>query len=93
MYKIDDYSDTELFQLMDLDSPSDRELEMKIHMLMNKYETMDNEIGREMYDFFLNVYNHFFENEEDQEGDEKEGFQNIVYDDSSKKNIKPSTTD
>ena len=70
MYDIKDYTDTELFQLMDLDSPSDRELEMKIHMLMDKYEVMENKMGKEMFSFFTDVYNHFFDNEdqEDKEG-------------------------
>ena len=96
MYNINDFTDTELFQLMDLDSPSDRELEMKIHMLMDKYEVMENKMGKEMYLFFTNVYNHFFDNEdlEDQEDQENEGFENnkIVYDDPLKKEIKKGTT-
>ena len=95
MYDLSDYTDRELFQLMDLDDPSDRVLEMKIHMLMEKWESIDNPFGKEMYEFFTNVYNHFFENQEDDQEDQ-EGFENIVYDDQSKKNIKPGgklTTD
>ena len=102
MYNIKDFTDKELFQLMDLDSPSDRVLEMQIHILMNKYESMDNKMGKEMFSFFTDVYNHFFENEvqEDQEDQDYEstirkieGFENIVYDDPSKKNMKPGGTD
>ena len=90
MYNVNEYTDKELFQLMDLDSPSDRELEMKIHMLMDKYESIENKMGKEMYNFFTDVYNHFFENDEDQE--DQEGFENIVYDDPLKKEIKKGTT-
>jgi len=98
MYNVSEYTDKELFQLMDLDSPSDRVLEMQIHILMNKYESMDNKMGKEMFAFFTDVYNHFFENEDQEQEQEQdhEGFENIVYDDPSKKNMKPGgelTTD
>jgi hypothetical protein len=84
MYNVGEYTDKELFQLMDLDSPTDRELEMQIHTFMNKYENMDNKIGKEMFSFYSDVYNHFFEDQEDHQ----EGFEN----DPSKKEIKKGTT-
>lgn len=65
MYDVSKYTDAELFRLMDLDSPTDRELEMKIHMLIEKYGDMD---ATDMVAFFTNVYDHFFESPQREEG-------------------------
>ena len=45
IYDISDYSDEELFEVLDLQNPSDRELEAKILMMIHKYEQsqMDND--------------------------------------------------
>lgn len=70
MYDLSQYNDTQLFQLMDLDHPTDRELEAKIHQLLQKYQDSDHPLGRKMYSFFDDIYHHFFDVEdEDQEGD------------------------
>ena len=37
MYDVTTYTDVELFNILDLDSPTDRELEAKIIFLINKY--------------------------------------------------------
>ena len=34
---VSNYTDVELYQLLDVTNPSDRELEIKIHMMMNRY--------------------------------------------------------
>jgi hypothetical protein len=36
IYNVDKYSDVELFQILDLIHPTDRELEAKIIQMMNK---------------------------------------------------------
>ena len=75
-YDVSKYSDHELYQLMDLDSPSDRELEAKIHMLIKKYEDMSNAMGRKMHNFFVDIFQHFFETETDGDDDDvQEGFE------------------
>jgi hypothetical protein len=66
-YNVDNYSDKELFEIMDLVNPTDRELEAKIYMLIEKYENID----KSLYDFFQTVFKHFF----DEEGN-TEGFEN-----------------
>ena len=83
------YSDNELFRILHLDSPSDRELEAKINFYLQTYVNDD-----ELFTFFTNVYNHFFmmdeddndnnnekndnENENENENDRMhEGFENI----------------
>ena len=67
-YDVTKYTDNELFSLMNLDKPCDEELEDQINAYLQKYEDND-----ELYDFFTNIYNHFFAEEKDVE----EGFENI----------------
>ena len=72
LYNIQDYSDTELFDILDLNDPSDRELEAKILMMIHKYETTSSKSGGKLAKFFQDIYNHFFENNGDQESDDQE---------------------
>ena len=45
MYDVSTYTDNELYNILDLDSPTDRELEAKIIFLINKYKNMQNASG------------------------------------------------
>ena len=65
IYNVNKYSDIELFQILDLINPSDRELEAKIIQMMNKYQTIKNDSGSQLYRFFNDIYNHFFESSDD----------------------------
>ena len=62
MYDIETYSDEELYQLLNLNHPTDRELEAKIYMMMDEHK--DNE---QVHNFFVDVFKHFFDTETDQE--------------------------
>ena len=74
-FDVSEYSDRELFVLMDLDDPSDRVLEAKILQLLDKYENIDNKMGHKFLTFFEDVYNHFFGDAgDDEEEDIIEGF-------------------
>ena len=82
MYDVRTYTDEELFNILDLDAPTDRELEAKIIFLIKKYRNMQNASGDELAEFFENIYRHFFETEEEEDDDEdgeeeREGFQTI----------------
>jgi len=66
IYDISQYDDQELYRMLDLDHPTDRELEMKIIVLLQKYQDMDNPMGRQMYSFFNDIYHHFFEDDVDE---------------------------
>jgi len=66
MYDVNKYTDDELYNILDLINPSDRELEAKIIFLMRKYENMQNKSGDELANFFKNIYNHFFETSDDE---------------------------
>lgn len=84
MYDVSTYTDKELYNILDLDSPSDRELEAKIIFLIKKYKNIQNASGDQLADFFENIYKRFFESDEDEtseneEEDEiEEGFENIT---------------
>ena len=73
-YNVAEYNDEELYQLLDLSHPTDRELEAKIVMMMTKYASNEN-----MYNFFVDVYQHFFdvvnEDEEEEEDDTTDAVQ------------------
>jgi hypothetical protein len=76
LYNIKYYTDEQLYNILDINHPTDRELEAKIIHLINKYENMQNETGHKMSIFFQNIYNHFFVDEEDDdENDNVEGFE------------------
>lgn len=70
IYNVNEYSDTDLYNMLDLNNPSDRELEAKILMMIDKYK----ESGDERLEaFFEDVYSHFFD-EEGEHDDVTEGF-------------------
>ena len=58
IYDVKSYSDNELYDILDLTNPSDRELEAKILLLIDKYSSESN---TELKTFFEDIYNHFFE--------------------------------
>lgn len=67
-YDINNYTDQECFDVLNLNNPSDRELEMKILQHMDKYKDK----SKRLYHFFESMYDRFF-----QESDEDvvEGFE------------------
>jgi len=74
LYDIQEYTDNELYDILDLVNPSDRELEAKILMEIHKYENINTKSARKLAIFFDEMYNHFFETEEDVvEGFESDG--------------------
>ena len=74
MYDVSSYTDRELLDILDLSSPTDRELEAKIIFLINKYRGMQNDSGDELASFFEDIYSHFFQtsDEDIEDNDEKE---------------------
>ena len=70
------YTDKQLFGLLNLNSPSDRELEAQINNYLRKYRDHD-----ELFTFFTGVYNHFFlvdeEPQQQRQYPQQEGFEVI----------------
>jgi hypothetical protein len=46
LYNIKNYSEQQLYDILDMNNPSDRELEAKILHLIHKYSNMQNETGK-----------------------------------------------
>lgn len=74
IYDVSKYTDEQLYNILDINNPSDRELEAKIIHMINKYSIMQNESGYKLAIFFQNIYSHFFDIES--ETDIIEGFDN-----------------
>lgn len=69
IYDVSSYSENELYELLDLMNPSDRELEAKIHHMIWKYTNFNNESGDKLAVFFQDIYDRFFDNDNDNEED------------------------
>jgi hypothetical protein len=78
MFDISEYTDAELYDILDLNNPSDRVLEAKILMLIHKYQQIDTSSSKKLVVFFDNVYKHFFDidDADDDDDDNVEGFVN-----------------
>jgi len=72
LYNVNDYTDAELYNILDLVNPTDRELEAKILMQVHKYENIGTKSAQKLARFFDDIYNHFFETEEEEEAEEEE---------------------
>ena len=72
MYDVNSYSEKELFDILDLFNPTDRELEAKILGYLDKYSSGENREIIGLHTFFFNIYKRFFDIEEEE--DEVEGF-------------------
>ena len=72
IYDVSKYSDKELYGLLDLNNPSDRELEAKIIFMIKKYNNMQNISGDKLAIFFTDIYNRFFDTQEEDFQDTQE---------------------
>ncbi len=70
IYNVNGYSDKELYDILDLINPTDRELEAKILHMIWKYDNMGN--SKHLSTFFRDIYDRFFE--DDNEETTVEGF-------------------
>ena len=77
VYDINQYTDEQLYEILDMNHPTDRELEAKIIQMINKYENISTEIGKKLYSFFDSIYKRFFSTDSDTEDENiKEGMTN-----------------
>ena len=75
-YDINEYTDDQCFEMLDLNNPSDRELEMKILHQMDNYAKK----SKRLYQFFEQMYDRFFADDEEDEN-MVEGFTTETQDD------------
>lgn len=73
-YDVSQYTEQELYTILDLNNPSDRELEAKILSYVRKYSNFGNASGDKLAQFFINIYKRFFEEEEEEHENVEEGF-------------------
>ena len=69
LYNVSNYSDSDLFDMLDLTNPTDRELEAKILMNIDKYDSLSDPSAKHLKRFFEDVYKHFYDTEEEEEDD------------------------
>jgi hypothetical protein len=79
-YDISEYSDKELYQVLDLNNPTDRELEAQIIQFIEKYNNNDTAESMKFHKFFEEVYDHFFQGSDEEGGDGsvQENFENMT---------------
>ena len=89
IYKIENYTERELFEILDINNPSDRELETSILKNVRYYEKdrAENPKSARLWRFFNDMYKRFFDVESGSD-EEIEGFA-----DASPVNIKPGAKD
>lgn len=68
IYDVNKYTDDELYSVLDLVNPTDRELEARLYHLINKYKNMETDSGDKLANFFNNIYARFFELVDDDDG-------------------------
>jgi hypothetical protein len=61
IYDVNKYTDDELYSVLDLVNPTDRELEARLYHLINKYKNMETDSGDKLANFYNNIYARFFE--------------------------------
>lgn len=59
-YDVKNYTDVDLLNILDLANPTDAELEAKILYYVNKYNSIGNSASERLTQFFVDIYNHFF---------------------------------
>ena len=73
MYNINDYSEEELYKVLNLnEGVTDRELEAKIIFMYRKYKNLQTEAGDKLANFFNDIHDYFFKEEKNKEGFENE---------------------
>ena len=77
LYNVSTYTDKEIYDILELTNPTDRELEAKILIMVNKYTRMGggNQAADQLQQFFIDIYTRFFDVSDDEGGTTTEGFE------------------
>ena len=61
-YKVEDFTDLELYSLLELSStPTDNELEARIIQMLQRHMYLRTHSGKQLFQFFKDIYEHFFD--------------------------------
>ena len=77
-YDVTAYNDEELLNILGLVSPSDRELEAKLIEMIRRYSFIRTSAGKQLYKFFTDIYDHFFDVPNEGEEDDEEPFEGFT---------------
>jgi hypothetical protein len=72
IYDVNGYTDEQIYDVLDMNNPSDNELEAKILQMLNKYDGFVSDTEIKLYNFFDRIYKRFFKTDDDD--DDIEGF-------------------
>lgn len=78
LYNVDNYTDAQLYDILDMTSPTDRELEAKILHLIRKYTAMQTAAGSQLVEFFEDIYKRFFDSADTEKKSDSLQQENIV---------------
>lgn len=80
IYNVENYTDRELFQILDINNPSDRELETSILKNVRQYENDrgENQKSAKLWRFFNDMYKRFFD-VDSESSDEESGIEGFAY--------------
>ena len=93
-YDVSVYNDEELLNILGLVSPTDRELEAKLIEMIRRYSFIRTAAGKQLYKFFIDIYEHFFETPMDEDEEEPmEGFTTMHTSTTDTSTTDTSTTD
>jgi hypothetical protein len=73
-YNVSKYTESQLLNILNVNNPSDRELEAKIISMIRKYKNIGNQSGDKLRKFFEDIYDYFFEKDRR----EDENYQSLV---------------
>ena len=79
IYDISNYSREDLYNILEVSSPTDSELEAKIIQLMQKYKNGNNKESEKMLVFFSEIYKYFFKTNVEETKEEEEEKEEITY--------------
>ena len=71
VYDISNFSEEDLYNILDLTSPTDRELEAKILSMIDKYKNNNSLDAKKLSSFFEDIYSHFFMSEEEVDNEDE----------------------
>lgn len=65
MYDINNYTNEEMYDILNLIRPTDNELEARIIQMIQKHMYSTDPTGKKLFDFFKEMYEHFFDSGEE----------------------------
>lgn len=91
-YDISQYTSEDLLEILDLNNPSDRELEAKLISNINKYSLIQKKDADKIRQFYQDIYDYFFEADDEDDTAAIEGFQSAISQEPTQQTTQQTTT-